>query len=34
VILNHCGPIAEKLAGGFMIRGRTRVVKRHPESDW
>jgi len=26
--------IAEKPAGRFMIRGRTRVVKRHPEGDW
>jgi hypothetical protein len=26
--------IAEKPAGRFMIRSRTRVVKRHPEGDW
>jgi hypothetical protein len=26
--------IAEKPAGMFMIRHRTRVVKRHPEGDW
>jgi hypothetical protein len=26
--------IAEKAAGRFMIRQRTRVVKRHPEGDW
>jgi hypothetical protein len=26
--------IAEKRAGRFMIRSRTRVVKRHPERDW
>jgi hypothetical protein len=26
--------IAEKPAGRFMIRHRTRVVKRHPEGDW
>jgi len=26
--------IAEKPAGRFMIRQRTRVVKRHPEDDW
>jgi hypothetical protein len=26
--------IAEKPAGMFMIRQRTRVVKRHPEGDW
>jgi hypothetical protein len=26
--------IAEKPAGWFMIRHRTRVVKRHPEGDW
>jgi hypothetical protein len=26
--------IAEKPAGRFTIRGRTRVVKRHPEGDW
>jgi hypothetical protein len=25
---------AEKPAGRFMIRNRTRVVKRHPEGDW
>jgi hypothetical protein len=26
--------IAEKPAGRFMIRSRTRVVKRHPQGDW
>jgi hypothetical protein len=26
--------IEEKPAGKFMIRSRTRVVKRHPEGDW
>jgi hypothetical protein len=26
--------IAEKPAGRFMIRSRTRVVTRHPEGDW
>jgi len=26
--------IADKPTGRFMIRGRTRVVKRHPEGDW
>jgi hypothetical protein len=26
--------VAEKPAGMFMIRHRTRVVKRHPEGDW
>jgi hypothetical protein len=26
--------VAEKPAGKFMIRSRTRVVKRHPEGDW
>jgi hypothetical protein len=26
--------IKEKPAGRFMIRSRTRVVKRHPEGDW
>ena len=26
--------IAKKPAGRFMIRNRTRVVKRHPEGDW
>jgi len=26
--------IGEKPAGRFMIRGRTRVVRRHPEGDW
>ena len=26
--------IAKKPAGRFMIRSRTRVVKRHPEVDW
>jgi hypothetical protein len=26
--------IAEKPAGRFMIRSRTRVVKRHPAGDW
>jgi len=26
--------IAEKPSGRFMIRSRTRVVKRHPEGDW
>jgi hypothetical protein len=26
--------IAEKPTGRFMIRSRTRVVKRHPEGDW
>ena len=26
--------IAEKPGGRFMIRQRTRVVKRHPEGDW
>jgi hypothetical protein len=25
---------AEKPAGRFMIRSRTRVVKRHPGGDW
>jgi hypothetical protein len=25
---------AEKPAGRFVIRSRTRVVKRHPEGDW
>jgi hypothetical protein len=24
----------EKPVGRFMIRSRTRVVKRHPEGDW
>jgi hypothetical protein len=24
----------QKPAGRFMIRSRTRVVKRHPEGDW
>jgi hypothetical protein len=24
----------EKPGGRFMIHSRTRVVKRHPESDW
>jgi hypothetical protein len=26
--------IEEKPAGRFMIRSRTRVVKRHPKGDW
>jgi hypothetical protein len=26
--------IAEKPAGRFMIRSRTRVVQRHPKGDW
>jgi hypothetical protein len=26
--------IEEKPAARFMIRNRTRVVKRHPEGDW
>jgi hypothetical protein len=26
--------IEEKPGGRFMIRNRTRVVKRHPEGDW
>ena len=26
--------VAEKPAGRFMIRSRTRVVQRHPEGDW
>jgi hypothetical protein len=26
--------IAEKPAGGFMIRNRTRVVQQHPTGDW
>jgi hypothetical protein len=26
--------IKEKPAGRFMIRSRTRVVKRHPQGDW
>jgi hypothetical protein len=26
--------IAEKPAGRFMTRNRTRVVKRNPEGDW
>jgi hypothetical protein len=26
--------IEEKSGGRFMIRNRTRVVKRHPEGDW
>jgi hypothetical protein len=26
--------VAEKPTGRFMIRSRTRVVKRHPEGDW
>ena len=26
--------IAEKSSGRFMIRSRTRVVKRHPEGNW
>jgi hypothetical protein len=26
--------IAEKPTGRFMIRYRTRVVRRHPEGDW
>jgi hypothetical protein len=26
--------VAEKPAGRFMIRNRTRAVKRHPEGDW
>jgi hypothetical protein len=26
--------VAEKPAGWFMIRSRTRVVQRHPEGDW
>ncbi len=26
--------VAEKPGGKFMIRARTRVVKRHPEGDW
>jgi len=26
--------VAEKPTGKFMIRSRTRVVRRHPEGDW
>jgi hypothetical protein len=26
--------VAEKRAGRFMIRSRTRVVQRHPKGDW
>jgi hypothetical protein len=26
--------VSEKPAGRFMIRSRTRVVKRYPEGDW
>jgi hypothetical protein len=26
--------VAEKPASRFMIRSRTRVVKRYPEGDW
>jgi hypothetical protein len=26
--------IAEKPAGRFMIRSRTRVVQRHPDGNW
>jgi len=26
--------VEEKPASQFMIRSRTRVVKRHPEGDW
>jgi hypothetical protein len=26
--------VAEKHAGRFTIRSRTRVVQRHPEGDW
>jgi hypothetical protein len=26
--------VAEKPAGRYMIRSRTRVMKRHPEGDW
>jgi hypothetical protein len=26
--------IADKPSGRFMIRSRTRVMKRHPEGDW
>jgi hypothetical protein len=26
--------VAEKSAGRFMIRSRTRVVKQHPRGDW
>jgi hypothetical protein len=26
--------IAQKPAARFMIRSRTRVVRRHPEGDW
>ena len=26
--------VFEKPTGRFMIRNRTRVVKRHPEGDW
>jgi hypothetical protein len=26
--------VEEKPAGRFMIRSRTRVMKRHPEGDW
>jgi hypothetical protein len=26
--------VKEKPGGRFMIRNRTRVVKRHPEGDW
>ena len=26
--------VEEKPTGKFMIRSRTRVVKRHPEGDW
>jgi len=26
--------VAEKPTGRFMIRSRSRVVKRHPDADW
>jgi len=26
--------VAAKQSGRFLIRARTRVVKRHPEGDW
>jgi hypothetical protein len=28
------GAVAEKPSGWFMIRSRTRAVKRHAEGDW
>jgi hypothetical protein len=28
------GSLADKGKNRFMIRSRTRVVRRHPESDW